>query len=137
MASHSDDQFTGRSQDWKDGYQAGVDTFATELKNARDRGMLDWCDTCNDRRDGCQQCQQVYDNPQKLTEATQMDGWNELEQRLQAIRDALDNADGTPLGKIGKLLDTMTTDADRAISTAKALRASAPPPADYDNWGRI
>lgn len=31
--------FAGRSPDWKEGYQAGVDTFAAELKALRDRSL--------------------------------------------------------------------------------------------------
>ena len=29
--------FAGRSPDWKDGYQFGIDTFSAELKNAKER----------------------------------------------------------------------------------------------------
>lgn len=48
----------------------------------------------------------------------------ELEERLLAVRTALDEADGTSLGKIGKLLDTMTENVDLAINAAKSLRVA-------------
>lgn len=51
-----------------------------------------------------------------------MDKWNKLDELLQEIRDALDAADGTPMGKLSALLDGMATKTDIAISTVKELR---------------
>jgi hypothetical protein len=39
----------------------------------------------------------------------------------QDIRDALDKIDETPFGKIGKLLDRMADDAQRAVNEHKSL----------------
>jgi hypothetical protein len=51
-----------------------------------------------------------------------MTSWDDLETALQKVRDALDDADGTSLGKIESLLDDMAKNMDIAISTAKRLR---------------
>jgi hypothetical protein len=52
----------------------------------------------------------------------EMTSWDDLETALQKVRDALDDADGTSLGKIESLLDDMAKNMDIAISTAKRLR---------------
>lgn len=39
----------------------------------------------------------------------------------QSVRDAIDQIDETPLGKVGKLLDKMADDAQRAINERKHL----------------
>ena len=49
--------------------------------------------------------------------------WDSLEAAMNRVRDALDNADDTPLGRISALLDGMARDVDTAIAIAKRLRS--------------
>jgi len=48
--------------------------------------------------------------------------WDDLEAALSKIRDALDDADMTPFGKMEALLDNMTKNTDQAVAISKRLR---------------
>lgn len=48
--------------------------------------------------------------------------WDDLENELRLIRNALDDADSTKFGEMGRLLDTMSKRADRALRYAELLR---------------
>lgn len=51
-----------------------------------------------------------------------MTHWDDLETALSKVRDALDDADATPFGKLEALLDGMAKNTDKAIEIAKRLR---------------
>lgn len=52
-----------------------------------------------------------------------MNDWDTLESELRTVRGLLDDADGTPLGKLEHLLDRMATHTDNALRQLEDLRA--------------
>lgn len=51
--------------------------------------------------------------------------WDDMQERMQSVRNALDEADSCKFGDMGKLLDLMAKNLDIAIDLSNQLRPHA------------